>query len=133
MATITDAESRDHPQRVLRKARGWSIAELADRAGLSPATVNRIESGARIVHTDSLRAAAHALGVDWRALCGPGQAVAARNREELADVVGDHPVTYACESGQDPRAIVAEWLGLDPTDNEVRQLVESLRNSERAA
>lgn len=49
--------------RSLRKARGWSLDSLAERAFLSPSTLSRIETGHRRIGLDQLTALARALGV----------------------------------------------------------------------
>jgi len=51
--------------RELRDARGWSQAKLAETAGVRPATISEIESGASTsVHFATLERVADALGVD---------------------------------------------------------------------
>jgi len=51
--------------RELRDARGWSQAKLAEIAGVRPATISEIESGASTaVHFATLERVADALGVD---------------------------------------------------------------------
>ncbi|GGU22509.1 transcriptional regulator [Streptomyces violascens] len=47
--------------RALRLARGWSLEELAGRAGLSQSTLSRIENGQRRLALDSLVTLARAL------------------------------------------------------------------------
>ncbi|MFF9056283.1 helix-turn-helix domain-containing protein [Streptomyces erythrochromogenes] len=48
--------------RSLRKARGWSLDNLAERAGISPSQLSRIETGHRRLSLDQLTAIAEALG-----------------------------------------------------------------------
>ncbi|MCW2780679.1 MAG: family transcriptional regulator [Marmoricola sp.] len=48
--------------RGLRRARGWSLDNLADRASLSASTLSRIETGHRRIGLDQLTALARALG-----------------------------------------------------------------------
>ena len=48
--------------RSLRKARGWSLDNLAGAAGISPSQLSRIESGHRRLNLDQLTAIAGALG-----------------------------------------------------------------------
>lgn len=48
--------------RSLRKARGWSLDNLADRAGISPSQLSRLETGRRRIALDQLSAIARALG-----------------------------------------------------------------------
>lgn len=47
--------------RSLRKARGWSLDNLADRAGISPSQLSRLETGHRRIALDQLAAIARAL------------------------------------------------------------------------
>ena len=48
--------------RTLRKARGWSLDSLAERARISPSQLSRIETGHRRISLDQLTAIAGALG-----------------------------------------------------------------------
>ena len=48
--------------RSLRKARGWSLDNLAERAGISPSQLSRIETGHRRLSLDQLTAISSALG-----------------------------------------------------------------------
>jgi transcriptional regulator with XRE-family HTH domain len=48
--------------RSLRKARGWSLDNLAQRAGISPSQLSRIETGHRRIGLDQLTAISTALG-----------------------------------------------------------------------
>ena len=48
--------------RSLRKARGWSLDNLAGAAGISPSQLSRIETGHRRLNLDQLTAIAGALG-----------------------------------------------------------------------
>jgi len=50
--------------RALRRQRGWSLDDLAERAHLSASTISRIETGKRSIGLDVLIALAAALGVD---------------------------------------------------------------------
>jgi transcriptional regulator with XRE-family HTH domain len=50
--------------RELRKSRGWSIRELAERAGVAPNTVLTTEHGRRKPGASTLQKFADALGVD---------------------------------------------------------------------
>lgn len=47
--------------RTLRKARAWSLDNLAERAGISASQLSRIETGHRRIHLDQLAAIAGAL------------------------------------------------------------------------
>ncbi|MFJ7589594.1 helix-turn-helix domain-containing protein [Streptomyces sp. NPDC097617] len=48
--------------RSLRKTRGWSLDNLAERAGISPSQLSRIETGHRRLSLDQLTAISAALG-----------------------------------------------------------------------
>lgn len=48
--------------RSLRKAHGWSLDNLAERAGISPSQLSRIETGHRRLSLDQLTAISAALG-----------------------------------------------------------------------
>lgn len=48
--------------RSLRKARGWSLDNLAERTDISPSQLSRIETGHRRISLDQLTAIASALG-----------------------------------------------------------------------
>ena len=54
--------------RGLRQAQGWSLDVLGDRAGLSPSTISRIETGKRAISLDVLLPLARALQVDVESL-----------------------------------------------------------------
>lgn len=49
----------------LRKAKGLTQADLADRAGLSPAAISSIESGRHLARADTRRRLCKALGVPY--------------------------------------------------------------------
>jgi transcriptional regulator with XRE-family HTH domain len=55
----------------LRRSRerlGWSRAELARRAGMSPSTVGQIESGRLLAYPSQIKKLARALGLSPRQL-----------------------------------------------------------------
>lgn len=54
--------------RALRKAKGWSQEELADRSGLHRTYVSSIERGLRNVSLDNIEVLAKALGEEAPAL-----------------------------------------------------------------
>ena len=54
--------------RSLRQSLGWSLDDLAERAGLSPSTISRIETGKRTVSLDVLVPLARSLQVDFESL-----------------------------------------------------------------
>lgn len=56
--------------RKLREAKGWTLAELADRAELGSATVFRAEKGLHALSLDALACLADALGVSMGELLG---------------------------------------------------------------
>lgn len=47
----------------LRAAKGWTQAELADRAGLQRTHISRIEAGKYAVTFETIEAIAHAMGM----------------------------------------------------------------------
>ena len=49
--------------RTLRKAKGWSGAELAEHARVPPASIGHYERGAQVPRVDALTKVARALGV----------------------------------------------------------------------
>lgn len=53
--------------RAARKAQGWTIAELASRAGVAPNTANSVELG-RGVRPGNLRAILDAVGIEPEAV-----------------------------------------------------------------
>ena len=54
--------------RSLRRTRGWSLDELAERSHFSASTISRIETGKRAISLDVLIALAEALDVDVNSL-----------------------------------------------------------------
>lgn len=48
---------------ILRKATGWSQIQLAERAGLQPSHISRIEAGKYAVTCETVQAIAEALGM----------------------------------------------------------------------
>jgi transcriptional regulator with XRE-family HTH domain len=73
--------------RMLRIRRGWRLRDVADRAGLSPATIGRTELGS-ITSVSVIRAHAAALDIraEWRVV-GRGADVARLLDEEHAAIV----------------------------------------------
>lgn len=64
-ASVLDAMlAGENPVRVWRRYRGLTIAQLADKVGLSAAYVSQIETRAREGRTETMRALATALNVD---------------------------------------------------------------------
>jgi transcriptional regulator with XRE-family HTH domain len=90
MPTVTDPTSRLAAARIraIRLRSGWSLADLSDRmttrGGLtaSPATLSRVETGARSVSLPELAAIATALGVTTEHLLRPGEVCEACGQEK---------------------------------------------------
>lgn len=73
--------------RMLRIRRGWRLREVAERAGLSPATIGRTELGSiASVHVLRAHAAALDIRIEWR-VTGRGADVARLLDEEHAAIV----------------------------------------------
>lgn len=49
--------------RIARQERGWTLNELADRAGMSPSTLSRLESGKRQASLELLLPLTRQLGI----------------------------------------------------------------------
>jgi len=60
--TLLLAEVVSKRVRSLRERRGWSLSELARRAGIGVSTLSEIEAGQSAPRLDTLGALAHALG-----------------------------------------------------------------------
>jgi transcriptional regulator with XRE-family HTH domain len=86
----TDALVRDR-LRALRVERGLSQEEVAERAGMAPSTLSRLESGARRLALDHLAPLAGALGVEVGDLLAPATGSDPRVRERARTVEG---ITY---------------------------------------
>ena len=67
-----------------RQRKAWTQAELAERAGLKPLTVHRIENGKTHPRLPTVRKLADALGVDpgWL-LLGEENSIDERKRSEV--------------------------------------------------
>lgn len=52
----------EHPVKLWRKHRGWTVQELASRAGMPPATLRRIEARQRLQEAEATQLA-QALGI----------------------------------------------------------------------
>jgi transcriptional regulator with XRE-family HTH domain len=78
--------------RFLRGLRGLTTRQLAERAGMAPATVNAIELGVRAPSVVYVFRLAAALRVPWVALAEKGQEDAARQLREALEVHG--PVQF---------------------------------------
>ncbi|MCZ2341474.1 MAG: helix-turn-helix domain-containing protein [Bacteroidales bacterium] len=85
-ATMTPSAFGDR-LRQLRQEAGWTLAELAERAGVNLGTIHRIESGHRPNPTwETVVALSAALGV-------PTDAFLAVGEESTPDRPGDEPPT----------------------------------------
>lgn len=73
--------------RALRISKGWSLAELARRAGTSTPTLHRYESGWDRFELATLRRIAHALGASLEVRLLPSGASSPRSRPAAIDVV----------------------------------------------
>ncbi|EYT81257.1 XRE family transcriptional regulator [Streptomyces sp. Tu 6176] len=79
--------------RSLRKARGWSLDNLAERAGISPSQLSRIETGHRRLSLDQLTAISRALG---------------KSLDELVESPDDSDVVIRPQ--RDERSGLTTWL-----------------------
>ncbi|MTD56448.1 helix-turn-helix domain-containing protein [Amycolatopsis pithecellobii] len=79
--------------RSLRKARGWSLDNLAERAGISPSQLSRLETGHRRIALDQLTALAGALNTSL---------------DQLVESANDADVVIRPE--QDERRGLTTWL-----------------------
>ena len=80
--------SLGHRIRLLRRLRGWTTCQLAERAGMAPATVNAIELGVRAPSIVMVFRLTAALRVPWIALAERGQEDAARLLQETWEANG---------------------------------------------
>ncbi|MFH8597515.1 helix-turn-helix domain-containing protein [Streptomyces rimosus] len=101
--------------RSLRKARGWSLDNLAERAGISPSQLSRIETGHRRLSLDQLTAIAAALG---------------KSLDELVESPDDSDVVIRPE--RDERRGLTTWL-LSKEDGPQGLTVGKMRITEQAA
>ena len=64
MSTIMDETGRQLARRIRleREARNWSLAELAERAGVAKATISKIERGEVSGHVQSEPVGGHTAG-----------------------------------------------------------------------
>ncbi|WP_260475160.1 helix-turn-helix domain-containing protein [Streptomyces sp. WAC 06725] len=100
--------------RSLRKARGWSLDNLAERAGISPSQLSRIETGHRRLSLDQLTAIAAALG---------------KSLDELVESPDDSDVVIRPE--RDERRGLTTWL-LSKDDGPQGLTVGKMRITEQA-
>jgi transcriptional regulator with XRE-family HTH domain len=76
--------------REARDARGWSQAELAQRADMQPSAIAHFEAARRKPSFDNVRRLAKALGVSTDYLMGVETAVAFRNEDLLSEADRAH-------------------------------------------
>jgi transcriptional regulator with XRE-family HTH domain len=62
--------------RLLRRRRGWTQRELAERAGVTHTTIVRLERGGSDPNISTIRKVAEALGVSPAEVLGEGAALA---------------------------------------------------------
>jgi transcriptional regulator with XRE-family HTH domain len=62
--------------RLLRRRKGWTHRELADRAGVTQTTIVRLERGTSDLNISTIRKVAEALGVSPGEILGDGAALA---------------------------------------------------------
>ncbi|MDF0528952.1 XRE family transcriptional regulator [Tsukamurella sp. 8F] len=122
-----------------RRDRGWTLAALADKIGLSAPQLSRIESGARQPSVGTLIEIAHAFGVSLSQLVdeqysAPYHLIRSANRIErpsangsLASLSGDFPGLQAVHLAVPPSSEAPaarhggeEWLYVLAGDVEVR-------------
>jgi transcriptional regulator with XRE-family HTH domain len=86
--------------RALRAERGMSQEEVAQRAGMAPSTLSRLESGARRLALDHLTPLARALGVEVGDLLAPATAdPRVRERPRTVDGIVMHPLSRHTPGG----------------------------------
>lgn len=76
--------------REARDTRGWSQAELAQRADMQPSAIAHFEAARRKPSFDNVRRLAKALGVSTDYLMGLETAVAFRNEDLLSEADRAH-------------------------------------------
>ncbi len=76
--------------REARDTRGWSQAELAQRADMQPSAIAHFEAARRKPSFDNVRRLAKALGVSTDYLMGVKTAVAFRNEDLLSEADRAH-------------------------------------------
>ena len=95
----------------LRLARGWSQAELAERAGTKQANISRLESGLANPSVKFLQKLANALGESLTIRLHPGPTPAPRATVKRADRLAGHLYPQA---GQQALSAIhdnpVEWL-----------------------
>lgn len=88
----------------LRESRGWTVAELATRTGLSESQVNRIENDKREPSMESLQALASAFGCEVVDLLVASDAW---QNVPVFGIVGDGGCVRPYEDDDDPRMVKA--------------------------
>ncbi len=100
--------------RTLRKTRGWSLDNLAERTGISPSQLSRIETGHRRISLDQLASIAGALG---------------KSLDQLVESPDDSDVVI--RPHRDERRGLTTWL-LSRDDDPSGLIVAKLRITEQA-
>lgn len=100
--------------RGLRRARGWSLDNLAERAGLSASTLSRIETGHRRIGLDQLTALARALGTTIDALVESVDAENVMIRPHHDEARGT--TTWLLSQGAAPNGTTVAKLRISRTD-----------------
>jgi transcriptional regulator with XRE-family HTH domain len=100
--------------RTMRKARGWSLDNLAERAGISPSQLSRVETGHRRISLDQLAVIAGALG---------------KSLDQLVESPDDSDIVI--RPRRDERRGVTTWL-LSRDDGAAGMIVAKMRITEQA-
>lgn len=100
--------------RTFRKARGWSLDNLAERAGISPSQLSRIETGHRRISLDQLTVIATALG---------------KSLDQLVESSDDSDIVIRPQ--RDEQRGLTTWL-LSRDDDPAGMIVAKMRITEQA-
>src|SRR5215203_2575784 len=107
--------------RRLRKAKDWTVAQLAVYANMSPSAVSQIETGRRSPTAASMAKLARALGVEVRDLFPLGQ-VPLPDMQEYGALLEERGF---------PSKQIAAWLAQDERDEEfIRRELEKMSPKE---
>lgn len=102
----------------LRKRKGWTLQQLAEKADLSVSFLSRVESGGRKLSNRSRRQVADALGVCQSDLVddsprGPGVKEPATSPPDHQPVEGDSNTGEEKKLAQDKLALITRIAALD--------------------